>query len=103
MIVNRSHLEWPFFDALHRTLAGDVERWALGAVQRLETEAEFRHRNDQRTHDEYVEANVDAICRRHVASLGAAGLLRYCVPERFGGKSARVDSRRSSDMRGVPV
>ena len=92
-MLNRSHLEWPFFDAAHRTLAGDVERWALGAVQRLETEAEFRHRNGQRTHDEYVEANVDAICRRHVASLGAAGLLRHCVPERFGGKSARVDSR----------
>ena len=91
--MNRSHLDWPFFEAVHRTLAGDVERWALGAVQRLETEAEFRHRNDQRTHDEYVQANVDAICRRHVASLGAAGLLRHCVPERFGGKSARVDSR----------
>ncbi|HSC99779.1 MAG TPA: acyl-CoA dehydrogenase family protein, partial [Casimicrobiaceae bacterium] len=91
--MHRTHLEWPFFDAAHRTLAADVDRWATGAVQRGKTEAEFRHATSKRAIAEYIRANVDAICRRHVASLGAAGLLRHCVPARFGGASPRVDSR----------
>jgi len=91
--LHRAHFGWPFFDATHRKLAVDVDRWALGAVQRGRTEAEFRHAAGKLAHDEYVEANVDAICRRHVASLGAAGILRHCVPARFGGASTRVDSR----------
>jgi acyl-CoA dehydrogenase len=91
--MHRAHLEWPFFDAAHRALAADVDRWAMGAVQRGKTEAEFRHASGKRAVDEYIEANVDAICRRHVASLGAAGLLRHCVPARFGGASPQVDSR----------
>jgi acyl-CoA dehydrogenase len=91
--LNRAHLDWPFFDATHRELAVDADRWAMGAMQRLKTEAELRGANGQRLQDDYLDANVDAICRRHVASLGAAGLLRHCVPARFGGASPRVDSR----------
>jgi acyl-CoA dehydrogenase len=91
--LDRTHLEWPFFDAAHRAVAGDADRWAMGAVQRLATEAEMRGSNGGGAHEDYVEANVDAICRRHVASLGAAGLLRHCVPARFGGASPRIDSR----------
>jgi alkylation response protein AidB-like acyl-CoA dehydrogenase len=90
--VDRTHFEWPFFDASHRALAADVDRWAVGAMQRLKTEAEIRSNGDA-LHDDYVEANVDAICRRHVASLGAAGLLRHCVPAAFGGTTERIDSR----------
>ena len=91
--MDRSHFEWPFFDAAHRTMATDVDRWAIGAMQRLKTEAEIRGAGRPALENEYVEANVDAICRRHVASLGAAGLLRHCVPARFGGASSHVDSR----------
>jgi alkylation response protein AidB-like acyl-CoA dehydrogenase len=91
--MDRTHLDWPFFDAQHRAMAADADRWALGALQRLKTEAEMRGSNGPALQSDYVEANVDAICRRHVASLGAAGLLRHCVPARFGGASARVDSR----------
>ena len=91
--MDRAHLEWPFFDAQHRALAADADRWAIGALQRLKTEAEIRGSNGLAPQNDYVEANVDAICRRHVASLGAAGLLRHCVPARFGGASAHVDSR----------
>ena len=89
--MDRAHFDWPFFDDTHRALAADADRWATGASQRLRTEADLRQNG--RPADDYVQANVDAICRRHVASLGAAGLLRHCVPARFGGASARVDSR----------
>jgi alkylation response protein AidB-like acyl-CoA dehydrogenase len=97
--LDRTHFDWPFFDATHRTLAVDVDRWAIGAVQRRKTEAEIRGSSGANGHDDFIEANVDAICRRHVASLGAAGLLRHCVPARFGGASARVDSRALCVMR----
>lgn len=91
--MERRHLDWPFFDAPHRALAADTDRWALRALQRLETEAQLKQRDGSVTREADIEENVDAICRRHVASLGAAGLLRHCVPERFGGTAPRVDSR----------
>ncbi|HKU85816.1 MAG TPA: acyl-CoA dehydrogenase [Casimicrobiaceae bacterium] len=91
--MDRSHYDWPFFDEAHRALAADADRWATGAVQRRKTEAEIREPGGRARHDDYLKANVDAICRRHVASLGAAGLLRHCVPARFGGAAPRVDSR----------
>jgi alkylation response protein AidB-like acyl-CoA dehydrogenase len=91
--LDRAHLDWPFFDATHRALAADADRWAIGATQRLKTEAQLRSTNGDAPNGGYEEANVDAICRRHVASLGAAGLLRHCGPARFGGASPRVDSR----------
>ena len=82
--MDRAHFDWPFFDDAHRALAADADRWATGASQRLSTEADLRQNG--RPADAYVQANVDAICRRQVASLGAAGLLRHCVPARFGGE-----------------
>jgi alkylation response protein AidB-like acyl-CoA dehydrogenase len=97
--LQRTHLEWPFFDATHRALGADADGGAIGAGQRRNTEAEMRSPHGSGHRDDYVEANVDAICRRHVASLGAAGLLRHCVPARFGGASPRVDSRALCVMR----
>jgi alkylation response protein AidB-like acyl-CoA dehydrogenase len=97
--MDRAHFDWPFFDAPHRAMSADADRWALGALQRLKTEAEIRGSNGPGPQNDYVEANVDAICRRHVASLGAAGLLRHCVPARFGGASARIDSRALCALR----
>ena len=74
-----AHLDWPFLDATHRALATAARAWACESVAQ---EADGTHAGD-----------VDAICRRHVASLGAAGLLRECVPARFGGARESVDSR----------
>jgi acyl-CoA dehydrogenase len=91
--VDRDYLEWPFFDPLHRALAAEADRWAIGAMQRLRAGAEQRKAEGESSADAFRDADVDAVCRRHVASLGAAGLLRYCVPARFGGASPQVDSR----------
>ena len=84
--MQRAHLDWPFFDAAHRTLAAGADRWAAA------TWAETRNA-ERATSVATDERDVDAICRDHVASLGAAGLLRHCVPARFGGAGESVDSR----------
>ena len=97
--MDHAYLDWPFFDAMHRTLAVDADRWATGAIQRLRVGAEQRKVEVESASDPHAEGNVDAICRRHVASLGAAGLLRHCVPARFGGAAPRVDSRAVCVMR----
>ena len=77
-----SHLEWPFLDAAHRALAAQAERWAVDAT-----------RAAARPNEPSDTGEIDAICRGHVASLGVNGLLRHCVPARFGGARESVDSR----------
>ncbi len=49
--LDRAHFDWPFFDAMHRALAAEADRWAIGAVQRLKVEAELRRSNDDATSD----------------------------------------------------
>ena len=68
-------LDWPFFDAQHRTLREVVDRWAR-------TQLDALPRDD-----------VDAACRARVKSLADAGILRYCVPAAHGGALAELDSR----------
>jgi len=68
-------LDWPFFDAQHRSLRELVERWAHSQADPLPSD------------------DVDAACRARVASLAAAGILRYCVPSRDGGALEELDSR----------
>jgi acyl-CoA dehydrogenase len=70
--VNVDHLDWPFFEASHRALA-------IGA---LAFDPPATSRDD-----------VDAACRQLVRALGAAGLLRHCVPAAYGGASSMLDSR----------
>jgi acyl-CoA dehydrogenase len=72
-------LALPFFEAAHRSLAGDADSWAAGALAHHAV-------------DESREA-VDARCRALVAGLGAAGLTRYCVRREFGGALAELDAR----------
>ncbi len=71
-----SHLDWPFFDEQHRTLAPRLEAWAgaqLGAA----------HGSD-----------VDAICRRLVRQLGDGGWLAHAVAgRRWGGHAEVIDTR----------
>jgi acyl-CoA dehydrogenase len=69
------HLDVPFFDDAHRALASSADAWAADHLQSVDH------------HD------TDATCRRLVRALGAAGLLRYCVPAAFGGACPALDSR----------
>ena len=66
-----THYAWPFFESRHATLAREAEAWA-GA-------------NLGHAHDEdpgaAPGAQVDAVCRRLVRELGAAGFLRHCVSD----------------------
>jgi acyl-CoA dehydrogenase len=54
-------LDWPFFEARHRTLARDLEAWAMLHVSQEHA------------------ADVDAACRALVKSLGAGGWLKHAV------------------------
>ena len=71
-----SYLGWPFFDASHRKLQAELEAWASANV------SDGHH------------ADTDQACRDFVASLGAAGWLRYAVGGTAnGGKYDVIDTR----------
>src|SRR5580658_8341135 len=69
-------LDWPFFEPRHKTLAGELERWA-GAHLRVE------------------QANgVDDTCRGLVRQLGHGGWLKYAVGgTAYGGSGDTIDTR----------
>lgn len=73
---SRDHLAWPFFGPEHRTLAETLDaflaRGGLGAID---------------------HGNADQSCKDLVRKLGAAGVLRHCVPQAFGGAAEAIDSR----------
>ena len=73
---DKTYLAWPFFDAPQRRLAADLDDWAA----------------ENLAHPEHG-ADVDALCRGLVASLGRGGWLRHCVPAAYGGASEQIDSR----------
>jgi acyl-CoA dehydrogenase len=75
--VDRSFLDWPFFEEEHRTLACELETWAASELGPLAHE----------------EEDVDAQCRDIVRRLGAAGWLRYAVTAPYGGAFERLDVR----------
>ncbi|MEO6836396.1 MAG: acyl-CoA dehydrogenase family protein [Candidatus Tumulicola sp.] len=66
---------WPFFDAEHRAFVAQLERWLEGVA--------------------VVDDERDAFgsCRAWVRALGAAGILRACVPDFYGGLRAGLDVR----------
>jgi acyl-CoA dehydrogenase len=72
-LVPTAHLELPFFDDTHRALAHGLVAWAR--EQRVD------------------ETDDRAACKDWVQRLGAAGWLRYCVPEAHGGALPALDSR----------
>ena len=73
--MERTHLDWPFFDDAHRVLAAGLGAWAAKSLASDEP------------------ADVNARCRALVRMLGGAGWLRYCVPASHGGALAGLDSR----------
>jgi len=74
---DRTFLTWPFFTDAHRGLADELEAFVRDHVAPL-------------PHD---EADVDGACRELVRRLGAAGVLRLCVPAPYGGAHERLDVR----------
>ena len=70
------HLDWPFFDAAHRTFADTLQTW-IAVRATMENEGK----------------DIDERCREWVRALGEAGWLRYCVEAVDGGMRSRLDSR----------
>ena len=61
-MLDRSFLNWPFFEARHRALAGKLDAWAADNL------VDIDH------HD------IDAACRTLVAKLGEGGWLQLTAP-----------------------
>ena len=74
-----AHLDWPFFDDAHRTLADSLSAWARQNIGH-EFATETREANDLR-------------CRSLVDALGRSGWTRYAVPSAYGGALSELDSR----------
>ena len=82
-MADRSHLDWPFFDARHRALEADLAAWVT----------------DHRAALRPAEDDVDQACRDLVACLGEAGWLRHTVPAAHGGLCETLDVRSLCLMR----
>jgi alkylation response protein AidB-like acyl-CoA dehydrogenase len=76
--MQRAHLDWPFFDEPHRSLAASLGDWCS---------ATLHHRDDA------SRAENDARCIALVRALGQAGWARYAVPRAQGGALDALDSR----------
>jgi len=75
-MLDTSHLDWPFFDDLHKEFASDLARWA-----NREVAARVDH------------SDVDRCCRKLVLALGQGGWLRAVVPASYGGLARNLDVR----------
>lgn len=73
---SRDFLDWPFFGREHRDIARTVDDFVASDALR-----DINH------------ADAEEACVALVAKLGAAGILRHCVPAAFGGAAERIDSR----------
>jgi acyl-CoA dehydrogenase len=76
--MDLAHLDWPFFDERHRTLAREAQAWAAS----------------QAWHGDHADA--DAACRALVRRLGEAGWLQHAVAGPAG-----VDTRAVCLLREV--
>ncbi|HEX9564802.1 MAG TPA: acyl-CoA dehydrogenase family protein [Gemmatimonadaceae bacterium] len=90
--MDQPHLAWPFFEDGHRALAASVTDW-LSAGERI-ADPPSTAVADRAT-------STDVACREWVARLGRAGFLRYCVPAKWGGVLATVESRSLCVLREV--
>src|SRR3989304_2010521 len=76
LMLDLSHLDWPFFDDRHRRFASELAGWADRKVAPL-----INH------------ADVDRCCRELVRALGEAGWLKTVVPAASGGVAAQLEVR----------
>ena len=73
---HRDHLDWPFFDAAHASLAARLDEWAAAHVAHVHT------------------GDADADCRTLVRTLGAHGWLAHAVAgQAHGGARDVIDTR----------
>jgi acyl-CoA dehydrogenase len=76
-----NHLDWPFFEPRHRTLAAALEQWAKSHLN-----AGYAKHASQ--------AEVDEDCRILVRQLGEGGWLRYAIGgTTYGGSADTIDTR----------
>jgi len=73
-MADKTYLQWPFFADQHRVLSSKINAWC--------DEQHFDHDED-----------IDNQCRHLVANLGAAGILKNCVPANWGGTNDSLDVR----------
>ena len=84
-LLNRGYLDWPFFEARHKTLARDLEAWAAAHVVA--------------THGADI-ADIDDACRKLVRELGSAGWLKYAIGgTAYGAAAEQIDTRALCLMR----
>ena len=76
-MLDRSFLNWPFFEDEHRVLALELEKWAKTEL----------------TDYAITPANVDLACQELVLKLADGGWLDYCVANKYGGKNPSLDVR----------
>jgi acyl-CoA dehydrogenase len=70
------HLDWPFFEPHHKTLAAELDLWAS-------TQLSGEH-----------SGNVDNACRELVRQLGTAGWLNHAIGGKsYGATSETIDTR----------
>ena len=77
-MVDRTFLQWPFFDTHHRKLAQDIDSWSAAHIADL-------------TAGEHED--LDGTCRSLVRTMGEAGWARYAVPSSGGGSLEKLDVR----------
>jgi acyl-CoA dehydrogenase len=70
------HLDWPFFEPHHKTLAAELDQWASAHLS-----------SDH-------NGNVDDVCRELVRQLGTAGWLNHAIGGKsYGATSEAIDTR----------
>ena len=80
-MTSSSHLDWPFLEPRHKTLATELDRWARSraVVTNLQ--------------DHSVRA-VDDACRKLVRQLGEGGWLKYAIGgTAYGASADTIDTR----------
>jgi acyl-CoA dehydrogenase len=79
-LISSSHLDWPFLEPRHKTLATELDLWAGRALS-----------DDLQDHS--VRA-VDDACRNLVRQLGEGGWLKYAIGgTAYGASADAIDTR----------
>src|SRR5882724_3967992 len=79
-MTSSSHLDWPFLEPHHKTLATELDRWARSELS-------------DNLQDHSVRA-VDDACRKLVRQLGEGGWLKYAIGgSAYGGSGDAIDTR----------
>jgi acyl-CoA dehydrogenase len=79
-MTSSSHLDWPFLEPHHKTLATELDRWARRVLS-------------DKPPDHSVRA-VDDACRRLVRQLGEGGWLKYAIGgAAYGASADSIDTR----------